>query len=98
MKALIIDVYKNGSYKGFSNGGISEKHDVLFLIHESGFVDIDEDTLPLNRLHFRAIRRRFSYQGDIVNVRSTACLDMKKKDRLKPPNSHLVINCSGVLI
>ena len=48
MKALPIHVYKNDFYRGCSNGGISERFDKLLLIHEAGFIDIDENELPDN--------------------------------------------------
>jgi hypothetical protein len=46
MKALPIYVYSNGS--NCSNHGITEKYDRLLLIHEEGFIDIDENNLPEN--------------------------------------------------
>lgn len=48
MKALPIYVYSNKSFKGCSNGGITEKYDTLLLIHEEGFIDIDENNPPEN--------------------------------------------------
>jgi hypothetical protein len=48
MKALPITVYSNKKYAGCSNGGISEKFDDLLLIHEEGFIDIDESNPPEN--------------------------------------------------
>jgi len=48
MKALPLYVFKNESLKGCSNNGVSEKFDKLLLIHEEGFVDIDENNPPEN--------------------------------------------------
>lgn len=48
MKALPLYVYSNKGFKGCSNNGISEKYDRLLLIHEEGFIDIDENDLPEN--------------------------------------------------
>ena len=48
MKALPIYVLKNDSFKGCSNNGISEKFDKLLLIHNEGFIDIDENNPPVN--------------------------------------------------
>lgn len=48
MKALPVYVYKNDSFKGCSNKGISEKFDTLLLIHEEGFIDVDENNPPEN--------------------------------------------------
>lgn len=48
MKALPIYVYSNNAFKGTSNNGVSEKFDRLLLIHDEGFIQIDEDNLPEN--------------------------------------------------
>lgn len=52
MKALPIDVYKSQASAvqnlDFSNGGITSRHDRLLLIHEEGFVSIDENNPPEN--------------------------------------------------
>lgn len=48
MKALPIYVFKNSAFKGCSNNGVSEKHEKLLLIHNEGFIDIDENDLPDN--------------------------------------------------
>ena len=48
MKALPIEVYSNNLFKGCSNNGISEKFTRLLLIHDEGFIDIDENNLPEN--------------------------------------------------
>jgi hypothetical protein len=48
MKALPIYVYKNATFKGCSNNGISEKFDSLLLVCEEGFITIDENNLPEN--------------------------------------------------
>jgi hypothetical protein len=43
MKALPINVYKN-NLGDCTNNGISSKFDTLYLIHEEGFIDVDENT------------------------------------------------------
>jgi hypothetical protein len=48
MKALPIDVYKNSSRGDSTNNGLSSKFDTLLLIHEEGFIDIDENNIPEN--------------------------------------------------
>lgn len=48
MKALPIYVYSNNSFKGTSNNGISEEFDKLLLIHEEGFIEVDENNPPKN--------------------------------------------------
>lgn len=48
MKALPIDVYKNNTYRGCSNGGITERYNRLLLICDDGFVDIDPENPPEN--------------------------------------------------
>jgi hypothetical protein len=47
MKALPIYVYKN-NLGDCTNNGISSKFETLLLIHEEGFITIDEDNLPDN--------------------------------------------------
>lgn len=47
MKALPIYVYKNGS-RDCTNNGISSRYNTLYLICESGFIDIDENNMPEN--------------------------------------------------
>lgn len=47
MKALRIDVFKNGSYD-CTNGGISSKYNELLLVCDEGYIDIDENNLPEN--------------------------------------------------
>jgi hypothetical protein len=58
MKALPLYVYKNNSFKGCSNGGISEKYDRLLLICDEGFIDIDENNPPENLV--KIVTRRLS--------------------------------------
>lgn len=48
MKALPIYVYKNSSMGDCTNKGLSSKFDTLLLIHEEGFVSVDENNLPEN--------------------------------------------------
>lgn len=48
MKALPISVFQNPTYKGCSNGGITERFDRLLLVCEDGFVDVDETNPPEN--------------------------------------------------
>ena len=48
MNALPIAVYKNPSYKGCSNGGLTEKYDELLLICDDGCIEIDMDNPPEN--------------------------------------------------
>jgi hypothetical protein len=45
MKALPIYVFENKSIGNCSNHGITEKYDRLLLIHEEGFIDIDENNI-----------------------------------------------------
>ena len=52
MKALRISVYKNPSYKGCSNGGITERYDELLLVCDEGYIDIDENNPPENLVVF----------------------------------------------
>jgi hypothetical protein len=47
MKALPIYVYRN-SLGDCTNNGLSSKFDSLLLIHEEGFIDIDENNPPEN--------------------------------------------------
>lgn len=47
MKALPINVYRNGSYD-CTNNGISSRYDRLLLICEDGYIDIDENNIPEN--------------------------------------------------
>lgn len=47
MKALPIDVYKNGNYD-CTNHGISSRYDRLLLVCEEGYIDIDENNKPEN--------------------------------------------------
>lgn len=47
MKALSIDVYRNGTYD-CTNGGISSKYDELLLVCDEGYIEIDENNLPEN--------------------------------------------------
>ena len=44
MKALRIDVFKNGSYD-CTNGGISSKYNELLLVCDEGYIDIDENII-----------------------------------------------------
>lgn len=48
MKALPIEVYKDGSGYDCTNGGISSTYDILLLICSDGFIEIDENNLPEN--------------------------------------------------
>ena len=48
MKALPIEAYSNKTYRGCSNGGITERFDRLLLVCEEGFVDVDESNPPEN--------------------------------------------------
>lgn len=47
MKALPINVYKS-NHGDCSNGGITSKYSELLLIHDRGYIDIDENNLPEN--------------------------------------------------
>jgi hypothetical protein len=44
MKALPIYVYRNASIGDCTNNGISSNFDKLLLVHEEGFIPVDEDT------------------------------------------------------
>lgn len=48
MRALPLYVLSNQTFKGCSNNGVSEKFDKLLLIHDEGFIDIDENDIPEN--------------------------------------------------
>lgn len=48
MKALSIEVYKDGSGYDCTNGGISSKYKDLLLICDDGDIEIDENNLPEN--------------------------------------------------
>lgn len=48
MKALPIYVFRNGTIGDCTNNGVSSNFDKLLLIHEEGFVDIDENDIPKN--------------------------------------------------
>ena len=47
MKALPIYVYKNGN-SDCTNGGISSKYNMLLLVCDDGYIDIDENNIPEN--------------------------------------------------
>lgn len=51
MKALPIYVFRNDTFVGCSNCGISEKYDKLLLVCDDGYVDIDESNPPENLVH-----------------------------------------------
>lgn len=48
MKALSINVYKDGSGYDCTNGGISSKYKSLLLVCDEGNIEIDENNLPEN--------------------------------------------------
>lgn len=48
MKALPVYVFSNKSFGDSSNNGVSARFDKLLLIHEEGFINIDENDLPEN--------------------------------------------------
>lgn len=48
MKALSISVYRNPTYKGCSNGGITEQYNNLLLICDDGNTEVDESNPPHN--------------------------------------------------
>lgn len=52
MKALRISVFKNPSYKGCSNGGITERYDELLLVCYEGNIEVDEENPPENLVVF----------------------------------------------
>nr|DAG81692.1 MAG TPA: hypothetical protein [Caudoviricetes sp.] len=47
MKALPINVYRNGNYD-CTNNGISKRYDRLLLVCADGYIDIDETNIPEN--------------------------------------------------
>lgn len=69
MKALPIRVFKNPTYSGCSNGGITERFDELLLVCEDGFISIDETNPPENLV--KIVTRCFGYKC-IEPVASTA--------------------------
>lgn len=48
MKALSIEIYKDGSDYDCTNGGISSKYKDLLLVCDEGNIEIDENNLPQN--------------------------------------------------
>lgn len=48
MKALPVYVLAHRSFEDCSNNGVSKNFDTLLLIHEEGFISIDEDNIPDN--------------------------------------------------
>ena len=48
MKALPIEIYEAKRIGNCSNHGISERFREILLVHEHGFIDIDEDNPPEN--------------------------------------------------
>lgn len=47
LKALPIYVYSN-KFGDCTNGGISSEYDTLLLIHEEGFIEINQHDIPKN--------------------------------------------------
>ena len=47
MRALPIEVYKS-NLGDCSNGGISSRYSTLLLIHDKGFIEVDESNPPEN--------------------------------------------------
>ena len=71
MKALPISVFKNPTYSGCSNGGITERFNELLLICEDGFIDIDESNPPENLV--KMVTRHFGF-GEYKHIEPYASL------------------------
>lgn len=69
MKALPISVYKNPTYKGCSNGGITERFDRLLLVCDEGFIDVDETNPPENLV--KIVTRHFGF-GEYKHIEPVA--------------------------
>lgn len=65
MKALPIEVFSNKTFRGCSNGGISERFDTLLLICEDGFIDVDESNPPENLVK---VVTRSLYDGEYKHI------------------------------
>lgn len=48
VKAIRASIYKNGSYVGCANGGISERYDDVYVVCDDGNYEFDVDNLPEN--------------------------------------------------
>lgn len=64
MKALPIYVYKN-NLGDCTNNGVSSKFDKLLLIHEEGFITIDENDIPENLV--KVVTRKL-YDGEYKHI------------------------------
>ena len=46
MKALPINVYRTATLGDCTNGGITSRYSRLLLVHERGFIEVDENNPP----------------------------------------------------
>lgn len=69
MRALPINVYRSKEIGDCTNGGISSRYDTLLLVHERGFVPIDEQNPPENLVELVKVE---SFNGEYMFIRPVA--------------------------
>ena len=71
-KAIRVAIFENKSIGNCSNQGISSRYSEILLLHERGFVDVDEDNPPENLCEVVEQKTSFGLNRFVRPVKRTA--------------------------